>query len=423
MTDERLSLMNKTRENLQSELEVVLRDLKLQQAWQNVVFELVQRKFEHLDVRSSFAVAIYEYIQLLADKEKVELKGLKDDVLFRRQLPFAAAMVITIQYLENHILDGKDGVKPEGGIDEYRLKEKLAASHYLKDFLYAYVRKRMFPRSLRNRDIVENCLERMFQITEEGQYAERMGSTLDNVQKGMSQMPEWSPIPAAYMNHELIEEILSKLLHYGLLPQRASFTRFYLQRVYCTNAAYFSLLAECVMDLAGFKGKRWKKERQNICFFAAGYGIIGQLINDIADYIPASEGITSVAKKPEDAYSDLRNHNYTLPFLLAVRDFEKAKTMLAANLYDSQVQKKWFRLVKAQCSNCAIPMLKQIAKTLKLSLHKSESSKNDVLLDFMNVVYNQRYLKPFKNKSYSRASPAKTASHGRKTKKRNERDK
>lgn len=107
MTDERLSLMNKTRENLQSELEVVLRDLKLQQAWQNIVFELVQRKFEHLDVRSSFAVAIYEYIQLLTDKEKVELKGLKDDVLFRRQLPFVADMVIAIQYLKNHILDEK----------------------------------------------------------------------------------------------------------------------------------------------------------------------------------------------------------------------------------------------------------------------------------------------------------------------------
>lgn len=391
MTNERHSLMDKTRENLQSELEVVLRDLKLQQAWQNIVFELVQRKFEHLDVRSSFAVAIYEYIQLLTDKEKVELKGLKDDVLFRRQLPFVAAMVITIQYLENHILDGKDGVKPEGGIDENRLKEKLGASHYLKDFLYAYVRKRMFPRSLRNRDVVENCLERMFQITEEGQCAERNGSTLDNVQKGMSQMPEWSPVPAAYMNHELIEEILSKLLHYGLLPQRASFTRFYLQRVYCTNAAYFSLLAECVMDLAGFKGKRWKKERQNICFFAAGYGMIGQLINDMADYIPASEGITSVAKKPEDAYSDLRNHNYTLPFLLAVRDFEKAKTMLAANLYDDAVQFRFFHWVKPGCRYEAIRALRAVSEKILKKIHRKKKGRID-LINFMDIAFISKHL-------------------------------
>lgn len=395
MTDERLSLMNKTRENLQSELEVVLRDLKLQQAWQNVVFESVQRKFEHLDVRSSFAVAIYEYIQLLTDKEKVELKGLKDDVLFRRQLPFVAAMVITIQYLENHILDGKDGVKPEGGIDENRLKEKLGASHYLKDFLYAYVRKRMFPRSLRNRDVVENCLERMFQITEEGQCAERNGSTLDNVQKGMSQMPEWSPVPAAYMNHELIEEILSKLLHYGLLPQRASFTRFYLQRVYCTNAAYFSLLAECVMDLAGFKGERWEKERKDILYFGLALGVISQIMNDLSDFIPMRKNKGQVAKRKEDAFSDLRNHNFTLPFLCAVRDFVEVKSMLAENLFDPEVQNKWFSWVKPSCKNELIPMLQTLPAYYRGLLIGEELKQVIQLHDFLNVVNHKPYIDPF----------------------------
>jgi hypothetical protein len=43
--------------------------------------------------------------RLLADKEKVEPQGLNDDVFFQRQLPFVVAMVITIQYLENHILN------------------------------------------------------------------------------------------------------------------------------------------------------------------------------------------------------------------------------------------------------------------------------------------------------------------------------
>jgi len=395
MTNERHSLMDKTRENLQSELEVVLRDLKLQQAWQNIVFELVQRKFEHLDVRSSFAVAIYEYIQLLAVKEKVELKGLKDDVLFRRQLPFVAAMVITIQYLENHILDGKDGVKPEGGIDENRLKEKLAASHYLKDFLYAYVRKRMFPRSLRNRDIVENCLERMFQITEEGQCAERNGSTLENVQYGMHPMPEWSAEPAAHMNHELIEDILSKLLHHGLLPQRTSFTRFYLQRVYCTNAAYFSLLAECVMDMAGFKGKKWEKERKDICYFGLVLGVTSQIMNDLSDFIPALKSKAKVAKKKEDALSDLRNNNFTLPFLFAVKDFEVIKPMLAKNLHDPTVQNMWFDWVKPFCIVELIPLLQEFPEYYRHLLHTEDSKEAIQLHDFLNVVNHKPYIDPF----------------------------
>lgn len=395
MDPRREALMERIQERLEPELNEVLENLKLHEAWKEVVFELPRRKFNEIDVRSSFSAAVYEYITARAEEEKCELRGERSEELFYTQLPFIAEMVITIQYLENHILDGKDGVKPARGLQWNLIKDKLLASHFLKDMLYGYVREKVFPKSLRKRDILEACMRRMFQVTEEGQWAERHWSNLQNVQHGISHMPEWSAEVEALVDYDLIEQLFQCCRKYGLLPARESFARFYLKRIFCTNAAFFSLLAECVMDIAGFKGRRWEQERKNIKRFASGYGMIGQMLNDIADYVPASCGQTSVAKTVEDAYSDLRNGNFTLPFLFAVRDFEDVKAMLARDLYDDKVQQQFLKWVKPGCWYEAIRVLRVSSEKMKQLICDGEFPPYNQLRDFLDVVYSRRYLKFF----------------------------
>ncbi|MCB0594500.1 MAG: polyprenyl synthetase family protein [Lewinellaceae bacterium] len=385
--------MKRTRENLQAELKGVLADLTLQQEWEDIVFALPKAKFKHISVRGSFAAAVYEYIEAQAAEEGINLQSPSSEKLFDTELPFIAEMVITIQYLENHILDGKDGVNPQKGLDWQAIKNKLLASHFLKDFLYGYVRNRVFPQPCRERDILLECLRRMFQFTEEGQFAEKRWSSLENVQNGIQGLPSWSSELEQYIDYKLINQLWGYFHEYGMDANRESFARFYLKRMYCTNALFFMLLATCVMDLAGYAGM----QRENLKRFATGFGMIGQMVNDITDYLPASFGQATVAKTPEDAYSDLRNHNFTLPFLFAANDLSIVGPLRAQNLYAQKVQHTWFEWVRPACLNTAIPMLRIFAKDISKYLGVGKSKTTIQLSDFTNVLYNKRYFRPFES--------------------------
>lgn len=391
MHPNRKALMKRTRENLQAELKGVLADLTLQQEWEDIVFALPKAKFKHISVRGSFAAAVYEYIEAQAAEEGINLQSPSSEKLFDTELPFIAEMVITIQYLENHILDGKDGVNPQKGLDWQAIKNKLLASHFLKDFLYGYVRNRVFPQPCRERDILLECLRRMFQFTEEGQFAEKRWSSLENVQNGIQGLPSWSSELEQYIDYKLINQLWGYFHEYGMDANRESFARFYLKRMYCTNALFFALLATCVMDLAGYTGM----QRENLKRFAAGFGMISQMLNDISDYVPASFGQAAVAKTPEDAYSDLRNHNFTLPLLFAANDLNVVDHLLAQNLYAQKAQHKLLGWVKPVCRNSAIPMLQAFAKEIEKHLDGGDSKTNVQLSDFTCVIYHRRYLSPF----------------------------
>lgn len=391
MHQDRLALMRQTRENMATELKGVLAELKLSPEWEDIVFSFPKKKFQHLSVRGPFAVAIYGYLKEQARGEGISLNDVFPENLFTTQLPFIAEMAMVIQYLENHILDGKDGVNPVKGLDWELIKDKLLASHYLKDFLYSYVRQRVFPEACPEREILLDCLRRMFQFTEEGQFAERRWSSLEHVRNGIPNLPPFSREVEDSINYELIEEVWSYFLKFGMNPQRESFARFYLKRMYCTNAQFFILLSECIARMINYHGKRLNTLR----YFSAGFGLIAQMVNDICDYLPASYQQATSAKIPEDAYSDLRNNNLTLPFLFVVEDFEMAKKLLSNDMYSDDIQHKWFDRVKDSCGDTIIPMLRSYAKELKKNLNSPNSNATIQLGDFTSIVYNRRYFKYF----------------------------
>ncbi|MBX2929718.1 MAG: polyprenyl synthetase family protein [Saprospiraceae bacterium] len=391
MHRDRKDLMENVRKQFDTELKGVLVNLKLQKEWEEIVFGLHRKRAHNISVRGPFAAAVYEYVCEQARLEGKSLTLPDTPTLFYVHLPFIAETVIIIQYLENHILDGKDGVKPENGLQWEVIKNKLLASHYLKDFLYDYVRSRVFPTHCPERELLENCLRRMFQITEEGQYAEKTWSKLAYLEHGLPKgMPAWSAETKAYMDDSLMEAVWKHFQEHENMKRRESFVRFYLQRVYCTNAAFFGLLAECIMDLTGYRGP----EREQIKCFATGFGMTGQMVNDIADYLPAHMERTGFGKIPEDAYSDLRNNNFTLPFLFAITDFDEAARLLTGNLYSDVVQDVWFVRVKPNVKKMAIPALRAYSKEIKLHI-KGSSTAATQLKDFADVVYNGRYFGPF----------------------------
>lgn len=391
MHPDRKALMEDVRKQFDAELKGVLVNLKLQKEWEELVFGLHRKRINKISVRGPFAAAVYEYVCEQARLEGKALTLPDTPTLFYTHLPFIAETVIIIQYLENHILDGKDGVNPENGLQWEVIKNKLLASHYLKDFLYDYVRSTVFPTPCSERELLETCLRRMFQITEEGQYAEKTWSKLAYLEHGLPKgMPAWSAETKAYMDDLLIEGVWKHFQEHENMKRRESFVRFYLQRVYCTNAAFFGLLSECIMELTGYQGP----ERERIKRFATGFGMTGQMVNDIADYLPAHMERTGFGKIPEDAYSDLRNNNFTLPFLFAITDFDEAARLLTGNLYSDVVQDICFVRVKPNVKKMAIPALRAFSKEIKLQITGSSTAAKQ-LRDFADVVYNGRYFGPY----------------------------
>ena len=121
--------------------------------------------------------------------------------------------------------------------------------------------------------------------------------------------------------------------------------------------------------------------------------MIGQMLNDIADYVPASYGQKSAAKKVEDAYSDLRNGNFTLPFLFAVKDMGMIEYMLGYKLYENGIQEQWLFTVSPSYRECVIPMLREFSQNIKILLRGNRELHTIQFQDFANIVYSRRYLK------------------------------
>lgn len=394
MHPDRKALMEDVRKQFDAELKGVLVNLKLQKEWEELVFGLHRKRINKISVRGPFAAAVYEYVCEQARLEGKALTLPDTPTLFYTHLPFIAETVIIIQYLENHILDGKDGVNPENGLQWEVIKNKLLASHYLKDFLYDYVRSTVFPTPCSERELLETCLRRMFQITEEGQYAEKTWSKLAYLEHGLPKgMPAWSAETKAYMDDLLIEGVWKHFQEHENMKRRESFVRFYLQRVYCTNAAFFGLLSECIMELTGYQGP----ERERIKRFATGFGMTGQMVNDIADYLPASFKMHPDTKQQYDAFSDLRNENYTLPLLFAVNDINNTPGLSPLKLYQDKVQSQWFEEIRPTCMENLFPIFCNLHVWLGGFLDY-QNQRSSILLNFNNICEDNKYFQAFKRR-------------------------
>jgi hypothetical protein len=391
MNEDRKTLMVDTRADLMQELNGALKQLKLQQSWETNVFGLLRdRLINNISVRGPFARAVHGYVQAQAAAEGIRLAEMPER-FFRVCLPFIAELVINIQYLENHILDGKHGVQTAAGLDAQTIKKKLLASHRLKEFLYDYVDETVFPVNCPEREILVKCLRLMFKSVEEGQFMEGEWSRLEHVENGFATPPAWSEGLAALIDEDLVNQAWQHFDDSGMDSRREPFARFYLQRMYCTNALFFRLLAACIMDLAGYHGA----ERANIERFAAGFGLLGQMVNDVGDYIPASFGQKTSAKNVEDAFADLRNGNFTLPFLFAANDsFEETHLMLQLDSYGDEEQRAWFEYLRPYCIERIFPMLGGYAVWVN-SLIAINTPIAICLKDFNAIGFDNRFFQAF----------------------------
>ncbi|MEQ1746181.1 MAG: hypothetical protein ABMA02_12195 [Saprospiraceae bacterium] len=392
MTDERKQGMEATRRKLETELENLLQCLALGTSLEVCVFALSRKKFSNISIRGFFVYALYEYIREQARLEGHKLQLTRRKRLFDTQLPLVFELIISAQYLVNQILDGKGGVLKNQTYDMAKVKENTLAASYLKDVLYEYVETTIFPNETRKAQTVQRYIRQAFQIVDEGQLLEQRYSSFVNFQNGFAIPPPFSAFASRLLNQELEDELWNTFQNAGLSNAHESFTRFYLQRVFCTNAAPFALMTDLVLDLTGYDGP----QRENIRRFGRSFGMLAQLVNDLTDLLPMRFEQDTIAKIPEDAYSDLRNDNITLPLIFFLdQNPDYPYPSLRHDLHTSEKQDAVFELLKPLCRTTLIPMLREWAGQTKRTWLSRGNPNYAFFGDVISIARNGRYFNHF----------------------------
>lgn len=269
------------------------------------VFELLEQKLSGQPIRAYFlAKAARWLIQLQSPWQRARTHILPGQQrFFFAQLPLAFEVVITIQYLHNQILDGKSGVT-----DRESISRNLLAANLLKDQLYRYLEQEV-PAWARTATVkaIRSCFEQV----DQGQFLEQTQNTYAGFRSGQ---PEWKKtLPSGLLERadlsavapflEKLKTDLPVMLHEQL--------EVYFHRIYLTCASLFVEAVQLLGKLLRVSNKRLEAVRQ----FSVCYGLMRQLVNDNADWIPSRYGLETKTKTAADSFSDLKNTTLTLPLL------------------------------------------------------------------------------------------------------------
>lgn len=368
------------------------------------IFPLLDARVNTPGIRSYFVQTFFQYIREQAKKEHTAL-GYYEEHWFDTHLPYIAENIISIQYYENVILDGKGGLlkrtpqNMEGEYDRVKLQDRLIGSHYVKDRLYDYIDDCIFDKDDYARiSMTQKAVRRMFKYVDLGQLVQAQYGTFEYFLQASPANFHIQPDVDAFIPKDIIDAFGKVILKEGMPVQYKTFTEGYLHRIALTSAALFVIMADLIMDILDYHGK----ERENCRKFAFLHGMIGQIVNDINDFTPSEAGLSTACKNPQDAFSDLLNNNVTLPLIFYFAQHPDTKLCNLRNLWpDSSLILEEMRDSLAFAQAVAIRMDKYATQFLNTC--------NDFanpLLDMNNIAYSEenRFFKAIA--SYCGISPS-----------------
>ena len=354
----------------------------------------IKNRLESAPLRAYYISKVFAYLQSCPDYHKpATFSNSELESLFTQKIPFIYEVIITIQYLHNQILDGKCGV-----ISGKRINDNLLNGNLLKDLLYDYIQAEFeAPLALH---ITQN-VRKVFRLVDLGQEIEKKWNIYDHFQSGISQKTQTPPNLDAIANLEDIATFCQKLQD-DLPPGHWSFARIYLQRIYLTCAALFKLATELMLELTAYKGS----EHDHLLQFAGCYGIMRQLVNDNADYIPSFFQLSTKGKSPGDALSDLQNRNVTLPLLFYLTEEKEGCIIQYLQGKRQTIKDQEAEVFEAMLDSFALLKSIQNAKILGELAKNCLDSNNPVfplIADSCNIVQWNKFVFPcYRSEQYKR---------------------
>ncbi|PSR14586.1 MAG: hypothetical protein DA408_11045 [Bacteroidetes bacterium] len=286
-------------------------------AW---VTDLLQSKLSGTPVRAYFLAKTAEWLWPLASRtQRLRRPAQEWQKLLYAQLPFVFETIITIQYLHNQILDGKSGVT-----SRERIAQNLLAANLLKEQLYSYLEGEIPAWA---QPTVTATVRKVFVQVDQGQYLEQTYNTYDAFLKGASDLPA-----NLLSQHDLAGlAAFTAKLERDLPPMLHGQLAIYFSRIYLTCASLFVEASRLLGTLLGVPSRSLNSVLQ----FSCCYGIMRQLVNDNADWVPSSFGLATKTKVSADTFSDLRNSTLTLPVIFFLAE---NKSSLLQQLLNKQMR-------------------------------------------------------------------------------------
>ena len=279
------------------------------------VIDLLQSKLAGRPIRAYFLAKTTNWlVQLQTPWQRVRTRVLPGYArLFSAQLPLIFEVVITVQYLHNQILDGKSGVT-----NRERISRNLLAANLLKEQLYRYIDQEVPAWA---RPATTQAVRTCFELVDQGQFLEQTQNIYAAYRDGQNNWQQ--TIPAAVLERvdlsavgpflEKLKSDLPVMLHEQL--------EVYFHRMYLTCASLFVEAVQLLGRLLKLSAKQTKDVQQ----FSVCYGIMRQLVNDNADWIPTRFGLETKTKTAADSFSDLRNTTLTLPLFFYLAEGQGGK--------------------------------------------------------------------------------------------------
>lgn len=351
------------------------------------IFRPLRTRLNGTPLRAYFSQKMYLIIRdRLGWNKKMHHLVSQNEALFLVKIPFVFEGIITIQYLHNQILDRKNGINSEKTI-----ANNLLIANILKDNLYEYIES-AFPENIQLK--LTKTVRKAFKLVDIGQLIEKKHNTYQSfIQREHFEEFHFAATMDPCIDFAGLEDFMDQLKS-DLPRTHWEFTELYLKRIYLTCAALFTLNTSFLCDTLGIH----QEEQNKLMKFATAYGMMRQLINDNADWVPASYKLSTLSKLPEDALSDLKNRNITLPMIFHLA--ESPRSIIAQWLAGSQKnltarQEQEFALaIMSDHSIFKSIQLSRLLATIANTFLEGEGEAEALLADTSQIAWWNKFLAP-----------------------------
>ena len=360
--------------------------------------EYLRSKIGGKPLRAYFTRKMYDYLNVYPSCQAKFLEYENPDNLFLQKLPFIFEVVITIQYLENQILDEKREVRKE---NRGKVNQNLISSNILRELLFIYIDEisTRYKKHTNQFHSLKKRLRQLLLVVDIGQYVDKNHNTYKYWKEGVPNLK-----PTHWFDDVFQESVIGITKRVQEDVQgKANFIETYFRRIYLSNVYFFRCITEVLVEIADYKDKY---ARPLYCF-SVQYGFMLQLINDYADFAYSSdkrerEILKTAGKKTSDIFADLYNYNVTLPLIyhLNQKSNGKIEEYLEGGYKEKTTLKDYHeQIVQEICGSNAIN--KTISRSEELSemakKHLDQENKHTVLfIDMCNMATNNKYYMFFK---------------------------
>lgn len=267
---------------------------------------VTRQKNNEKTLRYLFAINSMHFLQNQNTINKIKkYTDAFDQLFWNQQFPMVVETVMTILYYENQILDRKFGV-----VTHEKIAANLLGVSMLKEGLYKYIYTNVDDRYQKP---LRSFISRVITAVDAGQW----------LQSEMNSYKQWCNnetrplnlndiIDSQYQNQMgvAVETILVELraLMPDLVADKENYLKNYFSRIYLTNSVFFLGILDFQLKFVHLNKQRREKLEKVIGIF----GIIHQLVNDVADFIPNSKIKISNTKIDGDHLKDVENEIITL---------------------------------------------------------------------------------------------------------------